>query len=141
MIYKKSMIALLSLVVILIGGVLFINNQTRNRILVENDSNKIVPIIHFYLSPSISDDPEPEKDFKFGSTSEIQSGETGETISSQEIVRDYNILLEYELRDGTLKSEMVNDYIGAHSKGYSDTLIITEVTEDGEMIFKNHFNP
>lgn len=143
MMYKKTIIALLSLVVILIGGLLFRffygPFQIENSISVENDSDELVPSIQFYLSPSIPDDPEPEKDFEFGSISAIQPGETGETISSQEIERDYNILMEYALKDGTLKTDTVNHYIGGNSKRYSHILTIIDVTKDGELIFKNHF--
>ncbi|MFC6465489.1 hypothetical protein ACFP65_10985 [Marinilactibacillus sp. GCM10026970] len=141
--YKKTIIALLSLVVILTGGLLFRYFygpfQIENSIRVENDTSQVVPSIHFYLSPSISSDPGAEKDSVFGSTSALQPGERDEFVSSQVIERDYNILMEYELSDGTLKTDMANAYIRADSKGYSDTLIVTEVTEDGELIFKNNF--
>ncbi|WP_208559912.1 hypothetical protein [Marinilactibacillus kalidii] len=143
MIYKKSIIALLSLVVILISGVfikyIYESNQIENAISIENDTDQLVPSINFYLSPSISDDPEPEKDFHFGSTSALKPGETDKFISSQVIERDYNILMEYELNDGTLKTDMANAYIGGNSKGYSDSLIVTEVTDEGELVFKDNY--
>ncbi|MEC6747317.1 hypothetical protein VXN63_02100 [Marinilactibacillus sp. XAAS-LB27] len=143
MMYKKTIIALLSLVVILTGGLLFRYFygpfQIENSISVENDTDQLVPSINFYLSPSISADSRAKKDFDFGSTSALQPGESDEFISSQVIERDYNILMEYELSDGTIKKDMANAYIRAGSKVYSDTLIVTEVTDDGELVFKGRY--